>query len=594
MAESPAPTYRFPETHQGIQVNYCKNVTCAAFGVPELPNQTRRRPGSQRRPGEYAQHGHAYLALMKCGCCDSFPPARSNRGIFDELARLLAPLVRPAEPCCPSEGCENAKVPRSNPGSYAKFGKTAAGSDRWRCNACRKTFTGDSPSTLKQRVTHKNLDVFRLLVNKSPIKRICEITGLHPKVVYGKIDFIHRQCVAFAGKRERSLLEGFELPKMYIAVDRQIHSVNWTSRKDRRNVQLAAIASADLASGFVFGFHVNFDPTLDPAQVELEATKAGDASKRDVDRQFAHLWLETDFVEATRKSALNRATKAGRAKTGPVDPLTGEITGVYAAAEDRVDIEVSDPCAKHATLPKLGMLVREQYTMHGHFQYLAKLLAAAPKVRVYMDQDSGIRAAFLCAFVDRIKARTADGWFVSILKETTIHDKERAVQAAKKRLADAADSHPGLGRQQLLELLMKSSIAAGTTAGQFGDKWVNHPLPNMSEPEKRVCWLTDMGDYDDDHAARLYLKGSLHAVDRFFMQTRRLLSMAERSIASANKDGRTRYGYSSYRPENLAKVLDIFRTYYNFCKAGKDKKTPAMRLGLARAVIPVEDILYFR
>lgn len=593
MAVSPAPTYRFPEAHQGIQVNYCKNVTCPAFGVPELPNQTRRRPGSERKPGEYAQQGHASVALMKCGCCESFPPARSNRGISEELARLLSPLARPAEPCCPNEGCENAKVPRSNPGSYAKFGKTAAGSDRWRCNVCRKTFTGDSPSTLKQRVTHKNLDVFRLLVNKSPIKRICEITGLHPKVVYGKIDFIHRQCVAFGGKRERSLLEGLELPKMYVAVDRQIHNVNWTSRKDRRNVQLAAIASADLASGFVFGFHVNFDPALDPAHVESEAAKAGDATKREVDRQFARVWLEADFVEATHKSAINRATRASRAKTRTIDLLTGEITGVYAEAEDRIDIEVSDPSAKDTTLPKLGMLVREQYTMHGHFQYLAKLLAGAPKVRVYMDQDSGIRAAFLSAFLDRIKARTADGWFVSILKETTIHDKEKAVQAAGKRLEDAADAYPGLSRQQLLELLMKASMAAGTKVGQFGDKWVNHPMPNMSEPEKRVCWLTDMGDYDDDHAARLYLKGSLHAVDRFFMQTRRLLSMAERSIASANKDGRMWYGYSAYRPENLAKVLEIFRTYYNFCKAGKDKKTPAMRLGLARAVIPVEDILYF-
>ena len=558
-----------------------------------MPNQTRLLKGSKREPGEYAQQGHSSVVLMKCGCCGSFPPARSNRGIYEELTRLMTPLAPPVEPCCPNEGCENAKVPRSNPGSYAKFGKTAAGSDRWRCNACRKTFTGDSPSTLKQRVTHKNLDVFRLLVNKSPIKRICEITGLHPKVVYGKLDFIHRQCVAFSGKRERSLLEGLELPKMYVAVDRQIHNVNWTSRKDRRNVQLAAIASADLTSGFIFGFHVNFDPALDPARVELEAAKAGDTPKMEVYRQFARVWLEADFVEATRKSAVKQATRVGRAKTPTIDLLTGEITGVYTEAEDRTDIEVSDPSAKDTALPKLGLLVREQYTMHGHFQYLAKLLAGAPKVRVYMDQDSGIRAAFLSAFLERIKARTADGWFVSILKDTTIHDKEKAVQAARKRLEDAAKLHPGLGRQQLLELLMKAAMSEGTKVGQFGDKWVNHPIPNMSEPEKRVCWLTDMGDYDEDHAARLYLKGSLHSVDRFFMQTRRLLSMAERSIASANKDGRMWYGYSAYRPENLAKVLEIFRTYYNFCKAGKDKKTPAMRLGLARAVIPVEDILYF-
>ena len=486
-------------------------------------------------------------------------------------------------------------VPCSNPGSYAKFGKTAAGSDRWRCNVCRKTFTGDGPSTLKQRITHKNLDVFRLLVNKSPIKRICEITGLHPKVVYGKIDFIHRQCMAFSGKRERSLLEGQELPKMYVAVDRQTHNVNWTSRKDRRNVQLNAIASADLASGYVFGFHVNFDPSLDPARVEAEAAKVGDLTKNEVDRQFARVWLHNDFVEAARKSAVKRASKAsgGAGKGRGVDLLTGEITGVYAQAEDRIDIEVSDPFATDTTIPKLGMLVREQYTMHGHFQYLAKLLTGAPKVRLYMDQDSGIRAAFLAAFLERIKARTADGWFVSILKETTIHDKERAVQAARKSLEAAEAANPGLSRQQLLELLMKAAMASGTEVGQFGDKWVNHPLPNMSEPEKRLCWLTDMGDYDEEHAARLYLKGSLHAVDRFFMQTRRLLSMAERSIATASTDRRMWHGYCAYRPENLAKVLEIFRTYYNFCKVGKDKKTPAMRLGLARAAIPVEDILYF-
>lgn len=595
MALAPPSTYRFPEAHEGIQVNYCKNVTCPAFGVPELPNLTRRVPGSARKPGEYAQQGHSSLSLMKCACCDSHPPARSNKGIFEELTRLLARLARPPEPCCPNEKCANAMVPCSNPGSYAKFGKTAAGSDRWRCNVCRKTFTGDGPSTLKQRITHKNLDVFRLLVNKSPIKRICEITGLHPKVVYGKIDFIHRQCMAFSGKRERSLLEGQELPKMYVAVDRQTHNVNWTSRKDRRNVQLNAIASADLASGYVFGFHVNFDPSLDPARVEAEAAKVGDLTKNEVDRQFARVWLHNDFVEAAQKSAVKRASKAsgGAGKGRGVDLLTGEITGVYAQAEDRIDIEVSDPFATDTTIPKLGMLVREQYTMHGHFQYLAKLLTGAPKVRLYMDQDSGIRAAFLAAFLERIKARTADGWFVSILKETTIHDKERAVQAAKKSLEAAQAANPGLSRQQLLELLMKAAMVSGTEVGQFGDKWVNHPLPNMSEPEKRLCWLTDMGDYDDEHAARLYLKGSLHAVDRFFMQTRRLLSMAERSIATASTDRRMWHGYCAYRPENLAKVLEIFRTYYNFCKVGKDKKTPAMRLGLARAAIAVEDILYF-
>lgn len=213
---------------------------------------------------------------------------------------------------------------------------------------------------------------------------------------------------------------------------------------------------------------------------------------------------------------------------------------------------------------------------------------------MYLDQDSGIRAAFLGAFAERIKARTADGWYVSVLKEATIHQKERAVQLAKQRLKDASERYPGLSKDTLLSALMKEEMKGARALGPFDDKWLEHPAPNMSEPTKKVCWLTDFDDYDEDHAARLYLKASLHAVDRFFMQTRRLLSLAERSLSSASSDGRTWYGYSAYRPENLARVLEIFRVYYNYCKAGKDKKTPAMRLGLARAPIAIEDVLYFK
>lgn len=105
---------------------------------------------------------------------------------------------------------------------------------------------------------------------------VFEMAELDPKTIYGKIAFIHRQCLAFSGDRELRLLQGMTLPKMYIAVDRQAHNVNWSSRRDRRNVVLNAIASADLESGYVFGFHLNFDPSMDPLQVEREANAAGD------------------------------------------------------------------------------------------------------------------------------------------------------------------------------------------------------------------------------------------------------------------------------------------------------------------------------
>ena len=77
------------------------------------------------------------------------------------------------------------------------------------------------------------------------------------------------------------------------------------------------------------------------------------------------------------------------------------------------------------------------------------------------------------------------------------------------------------------------------------------------------------------------------------MQIRRGLTMAERGVASASSDRRLWFGKNAYDPDHLAKLLEIYRVYFNYCEVGGDKKTPAMRLGLARGPVASEDILYF-
>lgn len=58
-------------------------------------------------------------------------------------------------------------------------------------------------------------------------------------------------------------------------------------------------------------------------------------------------------------------------------------------------------------------------------------------------------------------------------------------------------------------------------------------------------------------------------------------------------DGRVWRGYSPYDPARVQKLLDIYRCHYNFVQVGKGRKTPAMRLGLAKGPIRVKDILAF-
>ena len=142
-------------------------------------------------------------------------------------------------------------------------------------------------------------------------------------------------------------------------------------------------------------------------------------------------------------------------------------------------------------------------------------------------------------------------------------------------------------------LLIGTAIAQMAPLGKWHDRWLTHPLPDMSEPQKAVCYLTDCGDYDADHLARLYQKASLRAIDRFFVQVRRRLSVLERPISTASKGGRKWYGYSACSPDTIVRMLDILRVFYNYCATGKDGKTSAMRLGLAKGVVALEDIIYF-
>ena len=55
-----------------------------------------------------------------------------------------------------------------------------------------------------------------------------------------------------------------------------------------------------------------------------------------------------------------------------------------------------------------------------------------------------------------------------------------------------------------------------------------------------------------------------------------------------------RNGYAPYNPSMVQKMLDVLRVFHNFTLvSATDKKTPAMRLGLANGVVTYEDILYF-
>jgi hypothetical protein len=526
------------------------------------------------------------LPVLHCRACGEFPPLKSNAGIVEERNRLLQVVQARQGPSCPVPACVNHGIPVDGAaGAYQGFGTTRSGSRRYRCKACRKTFAvGKSTTGHKQ--PHKNKTVFALLMNKSPFRRICEVADIHPETVYGKIDFLHDQCCAFVAARERRLLQGLPIRRLYLATDRQDYLINWTRRDDQRNVALQAVGTADNATGYVFGMHLNYDPALDAEVVEQAAVAAGDYQAKAPFRRYARCWLKADYRTATRASAAghSRPTKAH---------LQAAIAATYAEAAQREDVEVAELPDANRRLPTRGVQIHAEYTLYGHFFFLRQLFGGVEKLRFFMDQDSGIRAACLAAFQPKIRSRTADAFFVRIAKELTVNQKRAELAASRARFEAAKHAHLGLSDGELQLMLIKAAIARMATLGQWQDRWLTHPFPDMSEPQKAVCYLTDCGDYDADHLAWLYRKASLHGIDRFFMQVRRRLSLLERPISTASKVGRKWYGYSAYNPEIAVKLLSIFRVFYNYCAVGKDVQTPAMRLGLAKGRVSLEDIIYF-
>ena len=589
---------RIPLEAAGIQVNFCKNPSCQNFGIPASTEKQPRGQGAAGRGRDSYRiaggtHGRGVsIPVITCLLCNEAPPIKSNQGVHEERDRMAAYLAIP-EPSCPGASCPNHGVGvTQEKGRYQSYGTTAAGSPRFLCNGCGKTFSVSVRKPAKNHLLpHKNSEVFSLLVNGVAMRRICKVARISQKTLYDKIRFIHRQAMAFVARRERRLLTGeLALEKLYLSVDRQDHLINWANRKDKRQTVFQAVGAADNASSYVFAIHLNYDPALKPEIVEMEAVRGGDYEMKAPFRRHARLWLLGDYAP----SVIEQARTAGIRQDGGAQSLELTILQAYRETAAREDVEASDLPAEYTRFPEKGMQVHAEYTLYGHFYFLADLLRHVKKLRFFLDQESGIRAACLAAFQERIAARECDAFYVSINKTMTNDEKERAMREVDREIRKLAEESPyDLSHTSLRRILIERAISKRKPIGPWRDMWVDVPSRIKSEPEKKVCHLTDLGDYDEGHLAALLDKASLHGIDRFFAQVRNSLSLLARATSSASNAGRTWFQKNPYDPEVAAMLLDIFRVNYNYLEAGADKNTPAMRLGLAKSKVRLTEILTF-
>lgn len=488
---------------------------------------------------------------MKCG---QWSTLKSNLAVIEELQRIQEQALPLDKVGCQNSTCSNfGQLESSPPIRYQSFGQTNAGSLRYRCKACKKTFTVSQKSSLRLRMPEKTSVVFKLLINKSPMRRICEIAELNPAVLYQRIGLIYDQCIRFAAVEEAKLKK-LTVSRLGIAVDRQEHVINWSSQFDRRVTQLGAIASADAASGYIFGMHLDYDHRYDVHDLELAARECGDPEKLAAFRRYARIFLS------------------------------------FEGSEDHSD----DPFySQEARLPSRGVRIHAPYTLYAHFLYLKEKLPAVSNLHFYLDREASIRGGCFTAFAEELRGGRAEAFLVKIDKSMSVDAKKRTLAASNVLLQKAAAKYPGMRRIDVAKkLLAEGVLSADYTAAPIHDRWIKHPMPNMGEPSKAMCYISDRGDLSADTLADALFSARMHALDRFFMQVRRRLSVLERPIQSASSNRRW-HGYAVYNPVVVMKLLEIFRVAYNFVLVGEDHKTPAMRIGLASKAATLDEIVDF-
>jgi hypothetical protein len=183
----------------------------------------------------------------------------------------------------------------------------------------------------------------------------------------------------FAGERERTLLDRDDLGTRYLSVDRQSLMVNWDSKKIRKNTVVRSIATADQLTGYVFGVNVNFDPELDPVEVQVDMLRFGDPKLAAPFRRYARAWLPADWDAAARRTMARSTSlpKAGEKKR----TVEEAIEETYETTLEREDMESGGTPAQPSKVPAKGMLLHEQYVMYAHIQLVTRLLQRARKIR---------------------------------------------------------------------------------------------------------------------------------------------------------------------------------------------------------------------
>ncbi len=404
------------------------------------------------------------------------------------------------------------------PSRYQKFGKTAKGDPRYRCKSCKKTVSVGSP-TRRHKQTSDTASILRCLVNKVPLSRICEMHDVSLKQVHGKIDFLYRQVTAFARDRENYLHLCFEDQDPYFATDIQTILVNWPVKKRRGTIPLLHRATVHKYSQFVVASTVDYDPAVDPRDLQEAMEQCGDFEINRSMRKHARLWSYKEYSQSLARQML----------------LGHSIDDLAVGGELK--------------LPGHGTRVRGDAFQYAHMMLVKKLIGQQFNVANYcLDAESGLAAAICALNVDLVKSERVNVFEIRFVKGLTNDERLSYVNEGRRmfRYIEAGyrsliplvqEKYPELTDMQAGMAIHLNNMFESKTSEEriqaFNREGVMWPFHTKAEPLKIVRWATLADSMRWVDLGQMLSLASLHPVDSYFNFARRRVAGFERGILSS-------------------------------------------------------------
>lgn len=587
-----------------FQFNFCVNPYCKWHGL-----QQERFTDVKGKPSRYilTSSGYDMRKMIQCKP-DPINPnigatfrcksaALSNWSITEEIERLVRiNSVKNEEPDyifhkeeCPHE----ANTPFEMPALFYKQGKSSTGSQQWQCKTCKKktTIRPNSKQTViyKQKRSEINLLFTKLLLNKEPITRTCEVLGIGSGTYYDKLEFVYRRCLEFLERYETKPLQNKKFKEMWINTDKMTYHLNNVRKKgmggskyndlEETIFPTNVVISADVFSRYVFRSDVTYD---------------WDISLEDINEDTIRYKDDHLGIYARKNARFPKHSFYPQPPAGNDTQTESEYHNELSRIERR---------AKYTN----GLHVNSTYTTIAHY-WLIKNLVKASEWRFITDEDSSIMTALFRVFAKEIRLSDGHHFLCHTDKAKTRTQSRQEFIEAREELLEWGEfneyktkSLRELARFKLEKLFETHQFhkEVKTPTGSYlvyADNPIEHPLATIDRGYRTVDCTTNLSSLEPSEIAELILNVNDNATNAFIQQIRRRLSILERPLSTARADLKS-YIYANFNPKYAQMAITILRTYNNFClpyKTGKVNKTPAQRLGISDKVFELKDILYMR